>query len=87
MTLPTIHLNGTSKEQLVAALCSASYALDNAYAKLKETAPNGRDYYPQGQDAMPRARKEHDDRMRRLDGIKDEIDEMALAIDKIANRL
>lgn len=81
MTLPTIHLNGTSKERLVDALCDASNALNEAYEALKQTAPNGRDYYPQGNDALAAATSEHMDRLRRLDAIKDEVDQLAMAID------
>jgi hypothetical protein len=82
MTVPTIHLNGTSKARLIDALCNASDALNAAYAALRETAPNGRDYYPQGPAALPAATNEHLDRLRRLDAIKAEIDALAQAIDQ-----
>lgn len=82
MTLPTIHMNGTSKESLIDDLCEASLAINTAYEALKRTAPNGRDYYPQGPDALSAAVKEHDDRCRRLDAIKAEIDELTIAIDE-----
>jgi hypothetical protein len=80
MTIPTIHPNGTSRDTLIDALCAASSALDKAYAALKQTAPNGRDYYPQGADAMDSATREHMDRLRRVDVIKDEIDELTRAV-------
>jgi hypothetical protein len=82
MTLPTIHLNGTSKQSLVDGLCDASDALNTAYAALKQTAPNGRDYYTQGPQALAAAQDEHLDRLRRLDAIKAEIDALTLAIDE-----
>lgn len=85
MQLPTIHLNGTSKESLVDSLCTASFALDAAYTALKQTAPNGRDYYPQGPAALQQAESEHLDRLRRLDAIKSEIDEMTIAIHEMGN--
>jgi hypothetical protein len=81
MTLPTIHDNGTSAVSLIDALCNASEALDTAYMKLKLTAPNGRDYYPQGTGAFQAAVDEHCDRLRRLDAIKNEVDAMTRAID------
>lgn len=81
--LPTIHDNGTSKERLVAALCNVSEKLDEVFAALKQTAPNGRDYYPQGPEAMEKARQEHDDRCRRLDAFKKEIDDLTVAIDEL----
>ncbi len=83
MQLPTIHLNGTPRYMLVAELSRASRALDEAYQALKETAPNGRDYYPQGPEAMEAATREHMDRLGRLDAIKKEVDALALAIDKV----
>lgn len=82
MMIPTIHANGTSKERLIESLTEASQALDLAYEAMNRTAPNGRDYYPQGQDAICDAQHEHSDRLRRLDKIKHEIDQLTLAIDR-----
>ena len=81
MIVPTIHLNGTGKERLIEPLCDASHALTDAYEALKQTAPNGRDYYPQGPDALRQATEEHHARLRKLDAIKAEIDALTLAID------
>lgn len=77
MQVPTVHLNGTSKDDLLKGLENASYCLTQAYEALKQTAPNGRDYYPQGNEALGKATEEHMDRLRRLDAINDEIDELA----------
>ena len=85
MILPTIHLNGTSKERLIESLCNASNALNDAYSALKETAPNGRDYYPQGPQALKQATDEHMLRLRKLDAVKAEIDALTLAIDQQGN--
>jgi len=82
MTIPTIHLNGTSKDRLIEDLCNASNALNDAYAALKQTAPNGRDYYPQGDDALRKATQEHMSRLKRLDEIKGEINKLTIAIDR-----
>jgi hypothetical protein len=82
VTVPTIHLNGTSKQSLIDALCEASNKLNDAYEAMKQTAPNGRDYYPQGPDALRAATDEHMDRLRRLDAVKTEIDQLAMAIDE-----
>ena len=81
MQLPTIHLNGTSKASLIEDLCEASQTLNLAYEAMKRTGPNGRDYYPQGPAALEAATNEHMDRLRRLDAVKKEIDELTLAID------
>lgn len=80
MVLPTIHLNGTPKNRLIDGLCEVSEALDAAFAAMKRAGPNGRDYYPQGPDALPAAIDEHNDRMRRLDAIKSEVDVLINAI-------
>ena len=70
MQLPTIHLNGTSKERLIEALCNASDALNEAYAALKQTAPKRPRLLP----ARPRCPRPGDHRamgrLRRLDEIK-----------------
>ena len=83
MTLPTIHSNGTSKGRLIEALCNASAALDSAYEALKETAPNGRDYYPDGPRALEAATAEHMARLRAVDSVKAEIDALTMAIDEL----
>jgi hypothetical protein len=83
VTLPTIHANGTPKRMLVDALCNASHAIDAAYDALRQTAPNGRDYYPQEPTQFEQAQAEHFDRMKRLDAVKEEIDQLTIAIDQI----
>lgn len=85
LTVPTIHNNGTSADELIETLCTASNALNDAYNALKQTAPNGRDFYPQGNDALRRATEEHTSRLNRLDEIKQEIDELTQAIDAAKN--
>ena len=52
MTLPTIHLNGTDPKTLLGDAINAMDALRTAIEALDKTAPNGRDYYPQGSDAL-----------------------------------
>jgi len=76
MQLPTIHLNGTSADSLLDSLGAAADALEAAYQALKQTAPNGRDYYPQGPAAMGAARSEHEARLKKIDQVKDEIEAM-----------
>lgn len=77
LQMPHVHLNGTGKQTLIDDLSSASDALNAAYAALKRTAPNCRDYYPIGAAAMDAAQRQHFDRLKRLDEIKAEIDAMA----------
>lgn len=80
MTIPTIHLNGTSRESLMDGFEAAYYALGKAYDVLKQTAPNGRDYYPQGPHALQQAADEHMARLRKIDEVRDEISELMCAI-------
>lgn len=63
MILPTIHLNGTSAETLAEGYETAASALRKALECLQDVAPNGRDYYSQGDAAFARARGEHEARL------------------------
>lgn len=77
LTLPTIHLNGTSKAQLFEAVFAALDAIAVARAALQASAPNGRDYYPQGDLAIRQALAEHMTRVRMLDTVYDELHAIA----------
>jgi hypothetical protein len=80
LAIPTVHLNGTSRDTLVEALCEAQAALDQAGRKLAAAAPNGRDFYPQGPGAINVAMDQHEARMRKLREIVLEIEQIAEAI-------
>lgn len=73
MTIPTIHLNGTSADSLISALSDAYDALNTAYDALRQCAPNGRDYYPQGPHAINVATAEHFGRLRRIQDTQAEL--------------
>lgn len=73
MATPTIHINGTSREELERSFMEAAAAVQHAISMLHETAPNQRDYYVQQPDAFSVAVAEHDDRIQRLQGIYDEL--------------
>lgn len=81
MITPHIHLNGTSADRLIEAAANAYDKLEEAYQALKETAPNGRDYYPLGDGAMKAAVEEHLDRLRKIDAVKDELQHIIDAIE------
>ena len=66
MIKPTIHLNGSSPERLRDGYRNARRALHKAMEAINEAAPNGRDYYPQGENAFNVAAKEHYERVARL---------------------
>jgi hypothetical protein len=74
VTFPTIHLNGTSKERLAEGYEKAYSALQEAERIVhRETVPNARDYYPQGNEAFSKAMVEHESRMKRLKAVREEI--------------
>lgn len=75
ITLPTIHLNGTSREALVDMYEAAVRALYDAAEALDMSAPNGRDYYTHATaDALSKASAEHRSRVARLAGIRLELE-------------
>lgn len=76
MIKPTIHLNGTSRERLAEAYAAAVVALRAAIRATEDTAPNGRDYYPQGDGAQMTAIREHTDRMQRIRSVLEELTEL-----------
>lgn len=74
MTAPTIHLNGTSRDELTAGYYAAMQAVQAAQDATQKTAPNGRDYYPQGPEAYTAARDEHYARLQTLEKIRAELE-------------
>jgi hypothetical protein len=63
MTLPTVHLNGTSRDELVRqqkAVIGQAWALREA---LHDAMPNGRDFYPHGPDVINEAVQKHREKL------------------------
>jgi len=77
MKVPTIHSNGTSRDELLRQVCDAGQAICDALNKMCDAAPNGRDYYPQGDGALKEATQEHRSRVARLESVLDEYMELA----------
>jgi hypothetical protein len=77
MKLPTIHLNGTSAKSLAESYQFAATELSSALTALENVELNGRDYYPQGQEAWSQAREEYIERCRKLKNIVDEVQAIA----------
>jgi hypothetical protein len=80
MMSPTIHLNGTSRQELLDGYVVTLSAVCDAIIALGKTYPNGRDYYVQGPDATHNAMEEHRARLQRLISVRDELNEIAEAI-------
>ena len=84
-TVPTIHLNGTSGERLLDDQIEIGKHLNNAIAALYANGPNARDYYIEGNFATANA--EHLDRLKRLQTVYREIEEIVNALqDQIDKR-
>lgn len=79
MITPTIHLNGTARADLFSGYMDAVEALRGAVEAVRRTAPNGRDYYLQGPDAILQADREHRARMIALGTVKRELEALCLA--------
>ena len=60
LTLPTIHLNGTSRATLTEGYLAASRALSDAIRAFDAIEFNCRDYYVQPADAWARATTQRD---------------------------
>ena len=73
---PTVHMNGTSKQVLMDQLCNAIDAIHVAGNTLAAAYPNGRDYYPQGADAIHLAMNQHAARMAKLREVAEELREI-----------
>jgi hypothetical protein len=74
---PTVHLNGTSRKELVEQLAEGWRKTSEAMTALQNGAPHARDYYIQtNPDAYNIARAQHSDRLRRLQSIKDELNQI-----------
>jgi hypothetical protein len=69
-------LNGTSKDDLLAGYRKAIEALD----AMKEIAPNGRDYYPKGPDAILEAKEDHSYRLKKILEVKRQIESIAVKV-------
>jgi hypothetical protein len=80
LKIPTIHLNGTSKEQLFEQICNAIDGVHAAGDALAKATPNARDYYPQGPEAIYEAMRQHETRMTKLREVARELETIAQAI-------
>lgn len=80
MMIPVIHLNGTSREELVRQCQEATVALRLALARVHDMAPNGRDYYPLGSTALYFASIEHAERVEKLRNVLTDVETLWSAV-------
>ena len=77
VSLPTVHLNGTSRDTLLEGYIAALDALRLAREALQAAAPNARDYYVQAGDTFCLAQNQHFVRLARLRETLDELNTLA----------
>jgi hypothetical protein len=81
MTDPTVHLNGTSRDSLVKQRIGIIDALLGVEKAIGQAWPHGRDYYPQGPDALSAAEQVWKERVNIVADLREDITEEALRID------
>jgi hypothetical protein len=79
-TIPTVHLNGTSYNNLFDGYAAALSAIDHAIDALASAELNGRDYYVQAPGAYSQARAERDAAFKQLREAHDYVGDMLLGI-------
>ena len=80
VAIPTVHMNGTSYDELMRQVLDAHKAVQVASIVIQDMAPNGRDYYPQGDAALAAATAEHRDRRNKLESILEELEDITRGI-------
>lgn len=88
MVVPSVHLNGTSKDELITQLVAVDHAIEKAIAAIRRAMPHNRDYYVQPDpDAGIKARMAFDDRLITLSQLRADFSELCYAIyDQHTNR-
>ena len=80
MQLPLIHLNGTSKQELLDGACECGRLLREALQTMARHNPNARDFYPLGPGFYERARAEHEERCRLVESVAQSFMDLAEGI-------
>jgi len=83
LTYPTVHLNGTGKEALLAQNRAVYDALYETLVAMRGAQPHARDFYPQGPEAYKAARDEH---VARLTALETVLDQYAAICENIADQ-
>lgn len=77
MMKPTIHSNGTSRQELLDQVLEVGHKIREAMAALARATPNGRDYYPQDPGAIKIALEEHNVRATKLQEVLNDMQALA----------
>lgn len=84
MIAPLVHLNGTAASVLVEQHAAIVAALRASLEALRAGAPNARDFYPQGEDAIRQARKEH---AARVEAVTNVLAEVEAILDNVVEQM
>ena len=76
MIAPTVHLNGTSYEELLQLHQQAKNDLEKAIESLHAASPNARDYYVQPPGAYTTANEEHASSCEQLYGVLADVEQL-----------
>jgi hypothetical protein len=80
LIIPTVHLNGTSKDELLEQIEEAYAAIGTAVKALAKMGPNGRDYYVQKDNPIYQAQDQHSARMKKLLDVQRELEALVEGI-------
>lgn len=74
--IPSVHMNGTSRKELIQIHMAAMLAITDAITKAQRSVPNGRDFYPQSSDAINLAMAEHWERINKLKAVGEDFEKI-----------
>lgn len=77
MNFPRIHSNGSHPDTMVQDINDASSSLADALAAMVKVAPHMRDYYMLPAGSFEDAFREHQQRVRDLRAVKDDLEKIA----------
>jgi hypothetical protein len=80
LEIPTVHLNGTSKDELIKQLRDAMEAVHAAEKALTLAGPPARDYYVVGPQAVQSAMYQHRARMEKLADVARDLEYIAVRV-------
>lgn len=87
LVAPIVHLNGSSKADLLKHYQEAYQALHDAQVMVQTTWPHARDYYVSSDpDATRKAVEQHNSRIQRISVVLEELKELYDAVDNQGNK-
>jgi hypothetical protein len=80
LKIPTVHMNGDSYQTLYDGHMAIRQALMSAAKVLRENRPDNRNFYVQSEEAGTEAREQHEERIKVIDRMAEEIEFIVLGI-------